>query len=101
MKGATNFFYVEREGSGSKTAETRRTQRGKDARPCGNSRFSATPLQLRQHFRITHIHPPALDFQSGQFVIGRQQAVDGVCQFVFAARRFSELRGELEEDWLN
>ena len=45
-------------------------------------------FQPRQRFRIAHVHPAALDFQSGQLLSAGDHGADGVGQFVFAARRF-------------
>src|SRR5258708_5707212 len=52
---------------------------------------SAGLLQRREHFRIAHIHPTALNFQTGELVFRGNQRVDGVGEFVFAARGFLQL----------
>ena len=62
---------------------------------CWNLEFSL--FQRRQHFGIAHVHPAALDFQAGDFVVRREQGVDGVGQLIFAARGFLEFGGELEQ----
>lgn len=53
-------------------------------------------FQLRQNFRIAHVHPAALNFQSGEFLSGGNHRADGGGQFIFAARRFLQARREIE-----
>ena len=56
-------------------------------------------FQPRQRFRVAHIHPAALNFESRQLLSGGNHRADGIGQFIFAARRFLEARREVKQRW--